>query len=610
MTGSPRSGGDDASAQAEVAAASRLFAASARNIPIRLATSAAMALAALPVMPWIIPALWGCVVCVCSLVELRLAKAARNGARLAVWEGMPVSSVALSVATGSSYAAFMTAFWLSGDPIARAFAIAQTCISALYCLLQYYARPKIFLASVSPYLTVMALAVGSLSATAFRGHHAWAILTALIGLGLLSNLFISARRQLAASRDALRRARAEAQERGVAAEAANQAKSSFLATMSHEIRTPLNGVLGMAQAMAADKLSAVQHDRLDVIRQSGEALLAILNDVLDLSKIEAGRFELEQVEFDLGDLMKGAHSAFTALANKKGLSFDLTIEAPAKGVYVGDPTRVRQILYNLISNALKFTEHGEVRVTAAQVPAAEGSAEALTLMVSDTGVGIDPDRLSALFEKFTQADASTTRRYGGTGLGLSICRELAHLMGGEISTQSKLGGGSTFAVRLPLAKVGEALAPPFALPPAPSPDTEAALPRLRVLAAEDNSVNQLVLKTLLHQIGVEPHVVANGAEALDAWKAQPWDVILMDMQMPVMDGLTATRAIREAETAMGRARTPIIALTANAMSHQIELCRGAGMDGHVAKPIEAARLFAALEAALEVEDAAPEAAAG
>jgi signal transduction histidine kinase/ActR/RegA family two-component response regulator len=611
MTQSPRSRGDSASAQAEVAVASRLFVASARNIPIRLATSAAMAIAALPVMPWVIPAAWWCVVALLGLVELRLAKAVENGGRVAVWEGMPIPSVALSMTTGGCYAAFMAAFWDSGDPIARAFAIAQTCISILYCLLQYYARPKLFLMSASPYLTVMALAVGSLAAAGFRGHHAWTILTAVIGLGLLSNLFISARRQLAASRDALRKARGEAQERGVAAEAANEAKSSFLATMSHEIRTPLNGVLGMAQAMAADELSPLQHDRLDVIRQSGEALLAILNDVLDLSKIEAGRFELEQVEFDLGDLMKGAHSAFTALANKKGLSFDLTIEAPAKGVYLGDPTRVRQILYNLISNALKFTEHGEVRVTAAQVTTAT-AGDALSLMVSDTGVGIAPDRLGALFEKFTQADASTTRRYGGTGLGLSICRELAHLMGGEISTRSQLGEGSTFSVRLPLAKIGEAHAPQFAAPPpAPPPPPDASLPRVRVLAAEDNSVNQLVLKTLLHQIGVEPCVVENGEQALEAWKNSPWDVILMDMQMPVMDGLTATRAIREAEAAMGRARTPIIALTANAMSHQINQCRAAGMDGHVAKPIEAARLFAALEAALEVaEDAAPEAATG
>ena len=258
---------------------------------------------------------------------------------------------------------------------------------------------------------------------------------------------------------------------------------------------------------------------------------------------------------------------------------------------------MRQILYNLISNALKFTDNGEVRVTAAT------DGEALRLMVSDTGVGIAPERAEALFDKFTQADASTTRRYGGTGLGLSICRELAQLMGGEIWVESTFGAGSTFAVRLPLAKVGVALAPQFALPPALSPQTEAALPRLRVLAAEDNSVNQLVLKTLLQQVGVEPHVVDNGAQALQAWQDQPWDVILMDMQMPVMDGLTATQAIREAESAAGRPRTPIIALTANAMSHQIRLCREAGMDGHVAKPIESARLFAALEAALEpVED--------
>jgi signal transduction histidine kinase/ActR/RegA family two-component response regulator len=609
MTQSPRSRGDSAAAQAEVAAASRLFVASSRNVPVRIATSVAMALAALPVMPWAGPAVWWCVVAFLGLVELRLAKSVENGARVAVWEGMPVTRVALSMGTGACYAVFMAMFWVTGDPIARGFAIAQTCVSILYCLLQYYARPKIFLLSASPYLTVVALGVGSLAAAALRGHHPWTILTAMIALGLLCHLFISARRQLAASREALHKARSVAQERGVAAEAANEAKSSFLATMSHEIRTPLNGVLGMAQAMAADHLSPLQQDRLDVIRQSGEALLAILNDVLDLSKIEAGRFELEAVEFDLGDLMKGAHSAFTALANKKGLSFDLTIETPAKGVYLGDPTRVRQILYNLISNALKFTEHGEVRVTAAQVMT-PGAGAALALMVSDTGVGIAPERLSALFEKFTQADASTTRRYGGTGLGLSICRELAHLMGGEISTQSALGEGSTFAVKLPLAKVGEALAPQFALPPAPSPQSEASLPGLRVLAAEDNTVNQLVLKTLLHQIGVEPLVVDDGQQALEAWKNSTWDVILMDMQMPVMDGLAATSAIREAEAAMGRPRTPIIALTANAMSHQIQQCRAAGMDGHVAKPIEAARLFAALEAALNEADAPPEAAVG
>ncbi|MDB5470712.1 MAG: domain S-box protein, partial [Caulobacter sp.] len=231
------------------------------------------------------------------------------------------------------------------------------------------------------------------------------------------------------------------------AEAANTAKSTFLATMSHEIRTPLNGVLGMAQAMAGDDLSKRQRDRLSVIHQSGEALLAILNDVLDLSKIEAGKLELETLEFELAEVARGAYSAFTALANKKGLSFALDIEQ-ARGRYLGDPTRLRQILYNLISNALKFTEQGEIRVTALRTDGV------LEIAVADTGVGIPADSLSKLFSKFDQLDSSTTRRFGGTGLGLSICRELAQLMGGEIHVESEVDRGSRFVVRLPLAFAG------------------------------------------------------------------------------------------------------------------------------------------------------------
>ena len=590
-------------ARAEADAATRLFLASNRNIPIRLITGAAIAAAALPIMsPWIAVGWWGSIAST-ALIETRLARAVRAGHQLQAWEGIPVPSVALSVITGTLYTVFMAFFWVSGDPIARAFAITQTCISVLYVLLQYYARPRIFLCTAMPYLAGVAVAVGRMTAETVAIGRPWMVLTAVIALGLLCNLFVNARRQLAGSREALHKARAQAQERGVAAEAANEAKSAFLATMSHEIRTPLNGVLGMTQAMAADGLSPVQKERLEVIRQSGEALLAILNDVLDLSKIEAGRFELESVEFDLAELMKGAHSAFTAIANRKGLSFDLTIEPATRGVYLGDPTRVRQILYNLISNALKFTEHGEVRVIAAR------QGEALALTVSDTGVGIAEERLAALFEKFTQADASTTRRYGGTGLGLAICRELVHLMGGEISAESKAGEGSSFTVTLPIAKVGEAAAPAFSSPPQ-APPAEPGLLKIRVLAAEDNSVNQLVLKTLLHQIGVDPVVVENGAEAIEAWEKAAWDVILMDMQMPVVDGLTATRRIREAEAASGRDRTPIIALTANAMAHQMQACLAAGMDGHVAKPIEAARLFEALEAALAAREQPPASAVG
>ena len=386
------------------------------------------------------------------------------------------------------------------------------------------------------------------------------------------------------------------------AESANRAKSTFLATMSHEIRTPLNGVLGMAQAMAADELCAVQRERLDVVRQSGETLLAILNDVLDLSKIEAGKLELEEVEFDIGELAQGAHAAFTAIANKKGLSFDLKVERSARGVYRGDSTRIRQIIYTLVSNGLKFTEQGEVRVVIAR-----GGGE-LSIQVRDTGMGIPAERLAHLFQKFEQADASTTRQFGGTGLGLAICRELASLMGGSITATSEPGSGATFEVKLPIPRLSglarkgrpaaERAAPVSLAAPA------AGAPPLRVLAAEDNTVNQLVLKTLLHQIGVDPTIVDNGEDAVNAWENETWDLILMDIQMPRMDGPTATRRIRQLEAALGRVRTPIIALTANAMSHQVAEYAVIGMDGFVAKPIEIGRLFAAMQEALSdiVED--------
>jgi PAS domain S-box-containing protein len=380
------------------------------------------------------------------------------------------------------------------------------------------------------------------------------------------------------------------------AEAANRAKSAFLAIMGHEIRTPLNGVLGMAQAMAAGELNGEQRGRLEVIRQSGENLLIILNDLLDLSKIEAGKLELEIADFDLTPLMESVRDAFVGLASVKGVRLELEIDPRARGAYRGDPTRLRQILFNLISNALKFTEVGEVRLRVAR------RGRALTFAVTDTGIGIPAHRLPHLFAKFEQADASTTRRFGGTGLGLAICRDLATMMGGAIEARSEEGRGSEFRLRLALPRLGreapqaEGLAEPT-LEPATG---------LRVLAAEDNGVNQLVLRTLLQQAGVDPLIVPDGREALAAWRSRPWDLILMDVQMPIMDGVDAARAIRAEEGASGRARTPILALTANAMAHQIEAYRQAGMDGFIAKPVRVEELFNALQAVLE--DAAVKAA--
>jgi signal transduction histidine kinase/ActR/RegA family two-component response regulator len=367
---------------------------------------------------------------------------------------------------------------------------------------------------------------------------------------------------------------------------ADRAKSDFMAIMSHEIRTPLNGVLGMAQAMAADNPDATQSQRLEVIRQSGEYLLAVLNDVLDLSKIEAGKLQLEAVEFDLRRVVEGTWSVFTAAAAQKGLSFDLSIEDAAAGTYRGDPVRVRQVLYNLTSNALKFTEAGGV-----QIQVSGGAA--LKIAVSDTGIGMSPETLAGLFRPFAQADVSTTRRYGGTGLGLWICKNLAEAMGGAIAVTSQPGAGARFTVELPLERIGDAT------DLAAVAEAQTTAPATRVLAAEDNAINQLVLKTLLQQVGVDPHMVANGQEAVAAWAAEPWDLILMDVQMPEMDGPSAAREIRRREAAQGRARTPIIALTANAMAGQIADYLESGMDAHVSKPIEFAALIAAMQQVLE-----------
>jgi signal transduction histidine kinase/ActR/RegA family two-component response regulator len=390
----------------------------------------------------------------------------------------------------------------------------------------------------------------------------------------------------------LRKSR-DLQEAQAAMQAASLAKSEFLARMSHEIRTPLNGVLGMAQALSAERDLAPRHrERLGVIRQSGESLLAILNDILDLSKVEAGRLELEAIPFDLEETVRGAQATFAPQAAAKGLRFRLHVDPAASGSYLGDPTRVRQILYNLLSNAVKFTEEGEVSLWVSR------REEMLELKVMDTGIGIAPADLERLFSRFQQVDSSTTRRYGGTGLGLSICRELAELMGGSVEVTSTPGAGSRFRVNLPLPRLGDRAAEPRL-----SADTlQAGLAEesaaLRVLAAEDNAINQLVLTTLLAQVGVEPDMVADGQAALEAWRLGAYDLILMDVQMPVLDGPSAVRAIRDEELATGRRRTPILALTANAMQHQVDEYLATGFDGHVAKPIDAARLYEAIAQAV------------
>jgi signal transduction histidine kinase/CheY-like chemotaxis protein len=380
-----------------------------------------------------------------------------------------------------------------------------------------------------------------------------------------------------------------------AAEEASRVKSEFLANMSHEIRTPLNGVLGMAALLHQSELTERQTKMVKTIEESGDELLDILNGILDLSRIESGRIELEEAPFDLDELLRRAAALFGPQAHEKGVEFRIDASPQAKGVFIGDGTRVRQVLYNLLSNAVKFTQKGEVTASADVVRRSEkaGSSLELVLTVRDTGIGVPADKLERIFHPFTQADGTTTRKFGGAGLGLTIASHLAELLGGSIVVRSDVDVGSTFTARLRVAPPPAADAAPELEEPS-SIEAGPARP-LRVLVAEDNATNQLVLQGLLAACGAEATVVDNGLKALEAWAAQKFDLILLDIQMPVMDGVAAAREIRELESRFGRARTPIVAASANAMTHQVESYLAAGMDGHLAKPIRPAAMVDALQ---------------
>ncbi|MFM1960939.1 MAG: hypothetical protein RL588_2456 [Pseudomonadota bacterium] len=381
------------------------------------------------------------------------------------------------------------------------------------------------------------------------------------------------------------------------ADDASLMKTQFLANMSHEIRTPLNGVLTMAEIMAMGELPAEQRKRLDVVRKSGGLLLAILNDVLDLSKIEAGRMTLTDEVFDLEAALSPVRDLFAPSAQEKGLEFEMRVTPAAAGSWRGDPGRLRQVLSNLVSNAVKFTHHGSISVHLDQV------ADQLVMTVRDTGVGIPPEKHAILFEKFVQVDNSATRRFGGTGLGLAISAELTHMMGGRISFDSTEGLGSTFRFTAPLLRADASEAE--ILDDGLFDDEDEAWPPLRVLAAEDNPTNQQVLTAVMASVGCALEVVSDGAAAVAAWKTGRFDLILMDIHMPVMGGVEAAKAIRALERNRGLPRTPIIALTADALSHQVAEYLAAGMDEHLAKPIEIKRLVETIGRVTSAPDLAP-----
>ncbi len=385
--------------------------------------------------------------------------------------------------------------------------------------------------------------------------------------------------------DLKRDAEALAQARD-AAEAANRAKSEFLANMSHEIRTPLNGVIGLTQALARTDLAHDQREMLDLIQSSGHTLQALLSDILDLARVESGRLEIADEPFDLARAVSDAAQLHAASAADKGLQFFVEIEPEAHVWVRGDVVRIKQVLTNLVSNAVKFTTNGFVSLTACVGKDAAG-APILRFTVEDTGVGFDAAAKARLFTRFEQADGTITRRFGGTGLGLAICRQLAGMMRGDLDCESEPAGGSAFILTVPLIRA-EAPAEVAVLASAP---VDPSAQRRRVLIADDHPTNRKVVELILAQAPVDLISVEDGAQALTACRAQAFDLVLMDMQMPIMDGLTAVREIRLHEAALGLTPTPIVMLTANALPDHIAAGQAAGADRHLAKPFDAAELL-------------------
>ncbi len=497
--------------------------------------------------------------------------------------------------TALIYSFFPAALWWLGGSPGKIFAMLWLAGALLHVTLHMHHEKRIFLAALIPHSIYFAgLPVSSLITGDEPGRAG--SLGLLIGVLLyLSHLAVAFKEYQRAS-VAMRSAREQALQRQAIAEHASRAKSVFLANISHEIRTPMNGILGMAEMLDNNDLTPHQREKVRIIRESGDLMMMLLNDLLDLSKIEAGKIEFEKAPFSFNNLLAKVESLHRVNANEKGLEFSCVCDGECEKLRIGDGHRILQVLHNLAGNAIKFTEKGAVRIKIT-APAQDG--DLARIEVIDTGIGMTKSQAARIFEPFTQADASTTRKYGGTGLGLSIVQGIVEGMGGDIAVRSSPGEGSRFIVHIP-APAAEQMASRATLDQGDAQGADRQ--QLKILAGEDNAVNQAVLAAFLKERGHAVQFADDGLAVVEAFKNGEFDLVLMDISMPVLDGTEALRQIRFLERESGAAAPiPVIAVSAHAMEQHVDECLSLGFDGYVTKPLRSATLHSEIERVLSAQ---------